>query len=372
MLCDNIIWPVIGILLQSSFLLPFFQSRRPRRNENWSRCARRSLPTGQTRRVLSLVTLSPRNAASSDYDPSVFPAFLPSFVPLTFLTEGPTGSFPLPLSVSSFWHIDARARLSLPLSNARLSLSSLCLPSLSILHPFSGFLCFPLSLYTHLALSHSFFTPSINPPPTPIIVPLSLSLSLFLSLPLAFYRIYLAHLFATNTLPFCRRFFFVRVPSLTPPLLLWSSSNLATGNSPPFTSPSLTLSLSLLEHSLPGAHFLLDEKLLSRTVSRLNEPDADVIAPPRANFAQRTPRELVSKHPTRIPAPFATLDTNHPSVWTTHHARLTCARDCRNYKSVLTQWQLRYTLLPYEHLIGPVPRYSARSATMTFSSERGP
>lgn len=168
MLCDNIIWPVIGISLQSSFL-PFLQSHRPRRNENWSRCARRSLPGGQTRRVLLLAPLSPRNTASSDYDPSVFPAFLPSFVPLAFLTEGPTRSFPLPLSVSSFWHIDARARL-LSLSNT-LSVSIVTPPSLSFLFP----LLFPSITYTsYLALSHSFFIP-IYPPYSFI----SLSLSFF-------------------------------------------------------------------------------------------------------------------------------------------------------------------------------------------------
>lgn len=167
MLCDNIIWPVIGISLQSSFL-PFLQSHRPRRNENWSRCARRSLPGGQTRRVLLLAPLSPRNTASSDYDPSVFPAFLPSFVPLAFLTEGPTRSFPLPLSVSSFWHIDARARL-LSLSNTS--------PSLSL--PLPLFLSYSpsVSLY-HLYLLPSTFSLFLHPYISLLLVYISFSLFL--------------------------------------------------------------------------------------------------------------------------------------------------------------------------------------------------
>lgn len=52
-------------------------------------------------------------------------------------------------------------------------------------------------------------------------------------------------------------------------------------------------------------------------MSRLDKPDADVIAPPRANLAQRTPRELVSKRPTIYPHHSQRLYMNQPPhlIW---------------------------------------------------------
>lgn len=143
--------------------------------------------------------------------------------------------------------------------------------------------------------------------------------------------------------PACRRLFFVRVPTFNPFTfiqLTWPREFTTVHQSPVNTESESLRTLPVWCTLFTRWKASLEDCVTIRQTQRGRYCTATRQS--RAADSTRTSFEA----PHYISAPFATPlhEPTPPPYLTTHHAQRTCARDCRNYKSVLTQWQLRYTL----------------------------